>query len=92
MTSSKFSLDVSLYFLLNTRVILNKTPVSCQRYYRTTSYVDCLVTGILLALPVEDTGYGGTRGGQGEGEGNQLLGVWGGGIPWYTNFSLLSPP
>ena len=84
MTSSKFSLDASLYFLFNRRVILNATPVSCQRYDRTTFYFACVVTGSVRALPVDDTEYGGTVGGELRGMGGEwccsrLLGEWGGG-------------
>jgi hypothetical protein len=95
MISSNFSLDVSLYFLFNTRAILNATPVSCQRYYGTSFYVDCLVTGTVCALPVEDTGYDGTRGGQWRGRGGNDVAAGccgsGGDSVLYTYFSLLSP-
>ena len=62
MSSSKFSLDASLYFLFNARVILNATPVNCQPYDGTTFYADCVVTGSVRALPVDDAGYSGTEG------------------------------
>ena len=91
MISSKFSLDASLYFLFNTRVILNAVPVSSQRYDGTTSYADCVVTGSVRALPVDDTGYGEQWDAESvEREGNGVAAV--GGILWYMNFSRLSPP
>lgn len=59
MTSSKFSLEASLYFLLSTSVIFSAMPVRFHSQIQPASFADLVLpTEAVRALSVDDIGYG----------------------------------